>query len=60
MKLARAILIGCMLLGLSACSDDDDDCETEIAGCDADDYSCPESLFCYETRSGCEASGDCD
>lgn len=60
MKFTRTILVGFVLLGLSACGGDDDDCERNIAGCDADDYSCPESLFCYDTKSGCEASGDCD
>ena len=61
MKAIKILTVTAILLSLGACSgSDDDDCEREVAGCPSDWYSCPEAANCYSTRSGCEASGECD
>ncbi|MEM7563145.1 MAG: hypothetical protein AAF353_08875 [Pseudomonadota bacterium] len=50
-----------IILGLAGCSSSGgDDCETNIAGCASDDYSCPQAAFCYTTKDGCRSGGECD
>lgn len=35
-------------------------CTTNVAGCpSSSNYSCPAAVWCYTTKSACEASGEC-
>jgi len=63
----RKILLTLALLSplaLLGCGDDDDgDCNKfgDSQGCTSDfPWSCSEADNCYDSRSGCESSGECD
>lgn len=55
----RLLIISMLLMSLSACEGDDDDCVQNVTGCDSDQYSCPASSRCYSTKGACSSSGDC-
>ena len=59
----KGLIIGVISLfaiAMSGCGGDDDDhCTQNVSGCNADDWSCPESNYCYATDYGCSVSGDC-
>lgn len=61
-----AFSIFCLML--SACDSDNDSirndgpansCTTNIAGCEADTFSCSAAEFCYATVQGCQQSLEC-
>jgi hypothetical protein len=56
MGLVLVLAIAVFLIGC----DDDDNCDTDISGCDSDFYSCPAADNCYYTESACSSSGECD
>jgi len=55
----KLLFIFLTTFALMGCSSDDDDCTTGVSGCSSDEYSCPAAAFCYSTKSGCSASGEC-
>ena len=52
-----AAMTGCP--GAGKLIDNLDDCRGNVAGCNSDEFSCPEAINCYDTKSQCKDSAEC-